>query len=247
MNDSNGLGKPTRPGGFLRVEVIDEGIGIEPQHLSRIFNAFEQGETSITQRFGGLGLGLAISKAMVQAHGGRLSVASAGLGKGATFTTDLAVCAAPDASGGGQTAPAKPGAEPRAAQPAAKVGAVQGNGAGHRVLLVDDHHDTCLGMRRLLDRRGYRVSIAHSVAEALAQARENAFDLLISDLGLPDGTGFDLMEELRRQGGPPGIALSGYGMEGDVAKSREAGFSEHLIKPVSIDRLEAAMRQLLGN
>jgi signal transduction histidine kinase len=236
-------------GDILRVEIVDEGIGIEPQHLARIFNAFDQGENSITQRFGGLGLGLAISKAMVQAHGGRLSVASAGLGRGATFTTDLAVCPAP--------APAKMAAEQpagtpeQAAQPAAAtVVAVAEKapapGTGHRVLLVDDHHDTCLGMRRLLDRRGYRVSIAHSVAEALAHARENSFDLLISDLGLPDGTGFDLMEELRRQGGPPGIALSGYGMEGDVAKSREAGFSEHLIKPVAIDRLEAAMRHLLG-
>jgi signal transduction histidine kinase len=235
-------------GDILRIEIVDEGIGIEPQHLSRIFNAFDQGENSITQRFGGLGLGLAISKAMVQAHGGRLSVASAGRGKGATFTTDLAVCPAPAAARIVAERPA--GAPEQDARPAAAVAATQpappALGTGCRVLLVDDHHDTCLGMRRLLDRRGYRVSIAHSVAEALAHARETAFDLLISDLGLPDGTGFDLMEELRRQGGPPGIALSGYGMEGDVARSREAGFSEHLIKPVAIDRLEAAMRHLLG-
>jgi signal transduction histidine kinase len=237
-------------GDILRIEIIDEGIGIEAQHLSHIFNAFDQGETSITQRFGGLGLGLAISKAMIQAHGGRLSAASAGLGKGATFTTDLAVCAAPAGEGAVPAVQADPGVKPRTAQPSAGTAPANtspATGTGHRVLLVDDHQDTCLGMRRLLDRRGYRVSIAHSVAEALAQARENAFDLLISDLGLPDGTGFDLMEELRRRGGPPGIALSGYGMEGDVAKSREAGFSEHLIKPVAIDRLEAAMRHLLGN
>ncbi len=239
-------------GDLLRIEISDEGIGIEPQNLSRIFNAFEQGENSITQRFGGLGLGLAISKAMVQAHGGRLSVASPGLGKGATFTTDLAVCAAAsEAPAGESTQPdlamagvAQPLAPP--ADQTSATAAVRPAGAGHRVLLVDDHQDTCLGMQRLLDRRGYRVAIANSVAEALAQARDHTFDLLISDLGLPDGTGFDLMEELRRQGGPPGIALSGYGMEGDVAKSREAGFSEHLIKPVSIDRLETVMRQLLG-
>ena len=121
------------------------------------------------------------------------------------------------------------------------------SGAGRRVLLVDDHIDTCLGMERLLKRRGYRVAVAHSVAEALTRAKEDeAFDLLISDLGLPDGTGFDIMQEIRRRGGPPGIALSGFGMESDIGKSREAGFSEHLIKPVSIDRLDAAMRKLLA-
>jgi signal transduction histidine kinase len=232
-------------GETLRIEIVDEGIGIEPQNLARIFNAFDQGENSITQRFGGLGLGLAISKAMVQAHGGRLGAASVGLDKGATFTTDLTVCAAPAVDK--KAAEGAPGTTDQPTRPAAVTAEpAPAPGTGRRILLVDDHHDTCLGMRRLLERRGYQVSIAHSVAEALAHARENAFDLIISDLGLPDGTGFDLMEELRRHGGPPGIALSGYGMEGDVAKSREAGFSEHLIKPVSIDRLEAAMRNLLG-
>ncbi len=229
---------------ILRIEIIDEGIGIEPQNLSRIFNAFDQGATSITQRFGGLGLGLAISKAMVQAHGGRLSASSAGLGKGATFTTDLAFCAAP-AADAVQPHPAPLAGGQRTVQPAETVAASQAPGAGCAVLLVDDHQDTCLGMQRLLNRRGYRVSVAHSVADALAQARDKSFDLLISDLGLPDGTGFDLMHELRQHGGPPGIALSGYGMESDIARSREAGFSEHLIKPVAIDRLEAAMRHLL--
>ena len=87
--------------------------------------------------------------------------------------------------------------------------------------------------------------MAHTVAEALAHADGESFDLLISDIGLPDGTGFDLMNTLRERGGPPGIALSGYGMESDVDKSRDAGFSEHLTKPVAIDRLDAAMRRLL--
>ena len=115
------------------------------------------------------------------------------------------------------------------------------------MLLVDDHLDTCLGMERLLKRRGYEVSVAHSVTEALACASADAsFDLLISDLGLPDGTGFDLMTALRQRGGPPGIALSGFGMESDIGKSREAGFSEHLIKPVTIERLDAAMKKLFA-
>ena len=238
---------PGPAGTSIRLDFIDEGIGIEPQHLRRIFNAFDQGQSSITQRFGGLGLGLAISKAMVEAHGGTLTVSSEGANRGATFTVELAVCPAPAAE-----APA-PGASPTAAVsplPSANGQAPAlpaPDGQGRRVLLVDDHHDTCLGMQRLLNRRGYQVTVAHSVAEGLAKAGNGeTFDLLISDIGLPDGTGFELMETLRGRGGPPGIALSGYGMEADLNKSAQAGFSEHLIKPVTIDRLEAAMQRLFA-
>ena len=223
---------------FVRVEVIDEGIGVEPQHLRRIFNAFDQGQSSITQRFGGLGLGLAISKAMVDAHGGHLTVASEGTGKGATFNVELATVMPPTPE---ETAAANP------TIPAATGAPKPTDGAGRSVLLVDDHLDTCLGMSRLLKRRGYKVAVAHSVTEALATAEGDKFDLLISDIGLPDGTGFDLMSTLRERGGPPGIALSGYGMENDIEKSREAGFSEHLIKPVTIDRLDDAIRRLFAS
>ncbi len=222
---------------YIRVEVIDEGIGIESQHLRRIFNAFDQGQSSITQRFGGLGLGLAISKAMVDAHGGHLTVVSEGTGTGATFNVELATVAAPPP----EEAPAAPPTAPAAAGAPKAV-----DGLGRSVLLVDDHLDTCLGMSRLLKRRGYKVAVAHSVTEALATADGETFDLLISDIGLPDGTGFDLMSTLRERGGPPGIALSGYGMESDLEKSRDAGFSEHLIKPVTIDRLDDAIRKLLA-
>ena len=238
---------PTGPTGFLRIEVIDEGIGIEPQHLRRIFNAFDQGQSTITQRFGGLGLGLAISKAMVEAHGGTLSVSSEGANRGATFTVDIHTSPAPAAESvnGKDSDPAATVMEASVpAKPSANGAPTQG---GRRVLLVDDHEDTLLGMQRLLGRRGYRVVVAHSVAEGLQKAKsEERFDLLISDLGLPDGSGCDLMSALRADGGPPGIALSGYGMESDISKTKEAGFSEHLIKPVAIDRLEEAMRRLLA-
>ena len=175
---------------FIRVEVIDEGIGIEPQHLRRIFNAFDQGQSSITQRFGGLGLGLAISKAMVDAHGGHLTVASEGTGQGATFNVELA------------TVPAPPEEEAAPVHPAVPAAAAVTDGAGRSVLLVDDHLDTCLGMSRLLKRRGYKVAVAHSVTEALATANGETFDLLISDIGLPDGTGFDLMSTPAGTGRP---------------------------------------------
>ncbi len=228
--------------GFLRIDIIDEGIGIEPGNLERIFNAFDQGQSSITRRFGGLGLGLAISKAMVEAHGGRLGVRSDGLDKGSVFTVELEACAAPAWS-----ATTVPGLNATSATPGTTASpSLGGPDAPRRVLLIDDHLDTCLGMQRLLKRRGYEVVTAHSVAEALTRNDTHApFDLIISDLGLPDGTGFELMSELRRRGGPPGIALSGFGMESDIDKSQAAGFSEHLIKPVAIDRLDEAMRRLL--
>jgi signal transduction histidine kinase/CheY-like chemotaxis protein len=227
---------PRDPAGhFIRLDIIDEGIGIEPQHLARIFNAFEQGQSSITRRFGGLGLGLAISRAMVEAHGGSLTASSAGAGRGSTFSVELETCLQPppsESGGANKLTPAIP--SPMATE-------------GCRVLLVDDHHDTCLGMKRLLSRRGYQVTTAHSVNEAILCAGRESFDLIISDLGLPDGTGFDLMAQLQQRGGPPGIALSGFGMESDIDRSREVGFSDHLIKPVDIEQLDAAMRKILGS
>ena len=156
---------------FVRVEVIDEGIGIEPQHLRRIFNAFDQGQSSITQRFGGLGLGLAISKAMVEAHGGTSDGGQRGHGQGGDVHRGTGDRARPRRrdrrqrarADGGRRAPAR-----RRNGPGWRA-----DGLGRRVLLVDDHLDTCLGMQRLLKRRGYQVAVAHSVAEALAQAADD--------------------------------------------------------------------------
>jgi DNA-binding response OmpR family regulator len=118
----------------------------------------------------------------------------------------------------------------------------------HKILLVDDHEDTCTGMRMILERRGYRVKVAHDVQGALAVAEDYPFELIISDLGLPDGTGFDLMKELRRRRGDSirGVALSGFGMESDIDRSMEAGFEEHLIKPVNLERLGEILREVFG-
>jgi len=114
-----------------------------------------------------------------------------------------------------------------------------------RILLVEDHADTASMMLRLLVRRGYVVTLAASVAEALDAARASEFDLLLADLGLPDGSGLDLMRELSRTTKLPGIALSGYGMPGDATKSLEAGFFEHLTKPVAMERLWSAIDRML--
>jgi CheY-like chemotaxis protein len=115
-----------------------------------------------------------------------------------------------------------------------------------RILLVDDHRDTCTALERLLVRRGHLVAAAHNVRSAMEAAVRNQFDLLISDIALPDGTGMDLMMQLRAICGIPGIAISGFGNNGDIEKSLQAGFSEHLVKPVKLEKLQAAMERAVG-
>ena len=100
-------------------------------------------------------------------------------------------------------------------------------------------------MKMMLERRGYQITLAHSAEQALEKARMQDFDLLISDIGLPDRSGYDLMRELRNSKGLRGIALSGFGMEHDVSKARAAGFSEHLTKPINFERLEEAIQNLI--
>ncbi|HEX6900934.1 MAG TPA: CHASE domain-containing protein [Thermoanaerobaculia bacterium] len=219
----------------LAVEVTDTGIGIEPEALPHVFDAFVQGPRDITRQFGGLGLGLAISKAIVAIHGGSLTVASEGRGRGATFTVRL-------------PAAVHPGAEsPAAVAPETRIpkSKIQNPKSVH-VLLVEDHPDTAEAMADLLRATGRQVTVAHSVRETLvvAEASQGRFDLVLSDIGLPDGTGHDLMRELRSRYNLPGIALTGYGMEEDVERSREAGFVRHLTKPIHLETLEAAIRQV---
>jgi two-component system CheB/CheR fusion protein len=218
----------------LVVEVEDTGIGIEPDVLSGIFDAFQQGELAITRRFGGLGLGLAISKAIVELHGGNLSAMSGGRGHGSKFAVrlpvgDLRALREAERSSPAREVPA-PGPEPEIPP--------------LRILLVEDHADTAEAMADLLREMGHEVTVAGSVADGLAAAEGQAgqIDLVLSDLGLPDGTGLDLMSELHDRYGVKGIALSGYGMEEDVRKSLEAGFDRHLTKPVNLQALQTAIQ-----
>jgi CheY-like chemotaxis protein len=222
----------------IEIRTTDTGIGIQPEQMDRIFNAFEQGQSSITRRFGGLGLGLAISKAMVHAHGGMIKAESSGKNRGATFIVTLATVPAPAA-----IAALPESKEPRAA---AAAEATPARGTGPRVLVVDDHVDTCTGMKMMLERRGYRVAVAHTADEAVEQTEHQEFDLVISDIGLPDRSGYELMKELSTTRSLRGIALSGFGMENDVSRARAAGFSEHLTKPINFDRLDEAIRMLLA-
>jgi signal transduction histidine kinase/ActR/RegA family two-component response regulator len=210
----------------LVIAVRDTGIGVESDIIERIFDPFEQGELTLRRRFGGLGLGLAISKSLTTAHGGTLVVRSEGRNKGTTLSLTL------------NTVPAQQRAV--AATPAPTPSRTL------RILLVDDHHDTCTALEKLLVRRGHIVAASHNVRTAMEAAVRNQFDLLISDVALPDGTGIDLMMQLHAICGIPGIAISGFGNNGDVEKSLQAGFSEHLIKPVNLEKLEAAINSVVG-
>jgi signal transduction histidine kinase len=210
------------------VSVRDTGIGMEPEVMQRIFDPFEQGNRSFEHRFGGLGLGLAISKSLAQAHGGTLTAQSDGPNRGSTFTLSMEALPQVDAVSVASKAIADSARKPL------------------KILLVDDHHDTCAALEKLLARRGHLVAVTHDVRSAMEAAVRNKFDLLISDIALPDGTGMDLIMQLRAIANVPGIAISGFGNNGDIERSLQAGFSEHLIKPIKLDNLEAAIERALG-
>jgi signal transduction histidine kinase len=223
------------PAGELVLRFIDSGVGMTSAEIKRVFETFAQGDHASEHgghRFGGLGLGLAISRMLTELHGGRITATSEGPNQGATFEVRLRTLQQE-----------KPGQSP-ATTPENSESRPAHLSGGRRVLLVEDHEPTRTSLAKLLTRRGYDVRTAGSLAEARALVATASFDLLLSDLGLPDGNGCELMDELRRTHPIPGIALSGYGMDQDVAQSREAGFGTHLIKPVSVHVLEKALAQI---
>jgi signal transduction histidine kinase len=212
----------------LTISVCDTGIGMDPQVMQRIFDPFEQGNRSFERRFGGLGLGLAISKSLAQAQGGTLTVQSDGRDRGSTFILSMQTLS-----------PAEVATVPR------KISS-EASQQGLKILLVDDHQDTCAALEKLLVRRGHLVAATHNVRSAMEAAMRNKFDLLISDIALPDGSGMDLMMQLRAVSNVPGIAISGFGSNGDIERSLQAGFSEHLIKPIKLENLEAAIERAIA-
>jgi PAS domain S-box-containing protein len=231
-----GTGVSPDDGGVV-VSISDTGLGLTPGELLEIFNAFAQGEHARGEgsRFGGLGLGLAISQRLMELHGGSITAESPGRDLGATFKLQMPrlreTAAAPVPTAG---SPDKP------VQEAAEAPCRLWN-----ILLVEDHEPTREALVGLLERRGHRVFTAASLSEALQVAASADFNLLISDIGLPDGNGNDLMTELRRgKPGLQGVAFTGYGMEHDIARSRAAGFAEHLTKPVRVQSLDAALSRL---
>jgi PAS domain S-box-containing protein len=215
--------------GEIRVRIADTGRGIDPDLLAHIFEPFVQGDSTAQRSGAGLGLGLAIAKNLVGEHGGSISAQSAGRSQGATFEVRLATTSA------------------RPARPSRVTSGVAAAGSREpvSVLVVEDDVDTGEAMRLLLAEAGFDVRVAGSVGAASEAFRARPADVLVSDIGLPDGSGLEVLGRLRAERADlPGIVLSGYGMEQDVAASRANGFAEHFIKPVDFDRLIAAIDRL---
>jgi signal transduction histidine kinase/ActR/RegA family two-component response regulator len=232
-----GLGDLPDDGSYcLVIEFEDTGIGIDPAVLPRIFDAFEQGRDDVRGRSGGLGLGLAISRALVEALGGRLTASSQGRGLGSTFRLELTTV---------------PGPAPTAVKPTGSATAPSASacGLGVRILLVEDNADTLRFLAIVLRQRGHEVVAADCIAAARAAMTQAKapFDLLLSDIELPDGSGLQLMRELSTRWGLPGIAMSGFGSEEDLQVSREAGFVDHLTKPIDLNQLDAAIHRAAGH
>jgi CheY-like chemotaxis protein len=210
------------------VAVCDDGIGIEADMLARVFDPFAQADRSLDRSRGGLGLGLALVKGLVELHGGGVAAASDGPGRGTEVTLWLPLAA------GGTTATA-------GLPPACR-------GPGQRVLIVEDNADAAESLRLLLEAHGHRVAVAATGPAGVEAALRAAPEVVLCDLGLPGMSGFEVARTLRADPATAAallVAVSGYGHEDDRQRSREAGFERHLVKPVDptdILRLLASAR-----
>lgn len=212
--------------GHFNFEIADTGIGIEPQRLAALFQPFEQADPSITRQFGGLGLGLAISKRIVDLHRGTIEAESRGRSFGATFKVTLEALPA-EAK--------KRGLNKRTTGKTCKP---------LRILLVEDHQDTRRALSRLLIHFGHKVVTADNVHSAMKIIDSDHIDVLLCDIGLPDGSGYDVISQARSTRQIKGVALTGFGTDGDIRRSKEAGFDFHLVKPINFQELETVLEQL---
>ncbi|MBV9926294.1 MAG: PAS domain S-box protein [Acidobacteria bacterium] len=219
--------------GAARVEVEDEGSGIAPEFLPHVFERFRQADMASTRMHGGLGLGLALVKSFVEAHGGSVDVESAGEGLGSRFTVAL------------------PSADSDGARPdSGDLAVPEGEPCAERhcrVLLVEDAPDTLEMLKVVFEARGYTTSACATPEEALAVAESGRFDIIVSDIGLPRIDGYELISRLRELPhlrGVPALALTGYAAQKDAEAARAAGFDAHVPKPVDPAELAERMDQL---
>ena len=212
--------------GRFRFEITDNGIGIEPKRLASLFVPFEQADASVSRQFGGLGLGLAISKHLVNLHHGTIEAESRGRSFGATFKVTLNTLP----EGARQTE-----LESRARRHPRKP---------LRILLVEDHQDTRHTLSRLLTHFGHDVLVASSKQSALELLGAGEIDVLLCDVGLPDGSGYEVVSQARRKQPIKAIAITGFGTEEDFRRSKEAGFDSHLVKPVDLHELQTVLDQV---
>jgi len=225
-----------RLGDEVEIRVRDTGAGIAPQFLPHVFDRFRQGEAGTTRRHGGLGLGLAIAKQLVELHDGTIEAASGGPGAGATFTVTLPLpLLAPEVR---QLAQGDPGL---------------GGLAGRRILLVEDSEPTRHSIALLLRTAGAQVVAVDGVRAALESLAEERPDVLVSDIAMPGRDGYELIHETReletrrRQAPLPALALTALAREEDRREALAAGFQEHVAKPVAPDLLIATLVRLLAD
>ncbi|MGE5047138.1 MAG: ATP-binding protein, partial [Deltaproteobacteria bacterium] len=214
-----------RAGAASRLQVSDEGEGIAADLIPRVFELFVQGPRGIDRSKGGMGIGLALVRRLVEMHGGTAVAASGGPGKGATFTVDFPAVA-PAAQQTAQAAPPRPGAR--------------------RILLIEDNDDARAMLREALALNGHEVADAADGTTGLAIASSRPPEVAVIDIGLPDIDGYEVARRLRGSvdGGIALIALTGYGQHEDRRRSQDAGFGMHLTKPVDLEQLEAAIAAL---
>ena len=216
--------------GMLALSVTDDGIGMEPELTESAFDLFAQGKRSADRSQGGLGLGLALVRNLVELHGGTVGCASPGPGRGSTFTVTLPLAAQPaQADAGPDAAPA--------------------SGARLKLMVVDDNVDAAETLAMLLEAAGHAVTVEHDSRRALERARLAPPDAFLLDIGLPEMDGKELARRLRAQPETAGsvlIAVSGYGQEQDRRAAMEAGFTHHLVKPVEFERLAELLAEVRG-
>jgi len=216
-----------REGREFVCSVTDTGVGLTPEARATVWTLFSQVRDTMDKAQGGLGIGLALVKQLVEMHGGTVAVESEGVGRGSTFTFRLPL-SAHDA--------------PRTLAP--RTGALAEPAAGQRVLVVDDNVDAAASLSMLLQALGHNVSVAHDASEALAMAHDVHPTVAFVDIGLPDVDGYTLAQQLRSTPKTAGIALvalTGWGTSADRQRSREAGFALHLTKPVRMTAIEDAI------
>ncbi|MBA2564076.1 MAG: response regulator [Gemmatimonadetes bacterium] len=231
----------------ILIEIGDTGRGIDPEFLPHVFERFRQEDAATSRRYAGLGLGLSIVRHLVELHGGTVRVESEGVDRGTTFTVDLPVRKTPrQVNGGGPHRESDPGVPPTA------LSAL----TGLRVLLVDDEADSRELVRVILEEAGSSVMAVRSAEEAMSEFERGAPDVVVSDIGMPDRDGYELIRRVRTYEAQRGtrvaaVALTGYARDRDRASAMRAGFDFHLAKPVQPEHLlatvaRAAARSRLG-
>jgi PAS domain S-box-containing protein len=232
----------------IEISITDSGIGMEPQFLPYVFDRFQQADTTSRRKYGGLGLGLAIVRHLIEAHGGHVSASSPGKGQGSSFKIDLPVAESVRLRSPESRAP-----EPETKQVVAGHPPDDGEKlAGVRVLVVEDDPETLDMLKFILDQSQAEVTTAASASEALRALERSPTDVLVSDLAMPDLDGYDLIREIRsrppeRGGNIPAIALSAYTRAEDRMRALAAGFQLHLPKPVAQAELIAALAKFAGH